>query len=51
MEEETVQHNRRDIVLHSREGDLHVINDLHPAYAPLYYVLLFPTAKMDGIPH
>jgi hypothetical protein len=34
--------NPRDIVLHLRHGGLTYINDLHPAYAPLYYVLLFP---------
>ena len=32
----------RDIVLHSRAGELQIITDLHPAYVPLYYVLLFP---------
>ncbi|RXW11836.1 hypothetical protein EST38_g14019 [Candolleomyces aberdarensis] len=32
----------RDVVLHQRTGHLSVIHDLHPAYAPLYYVLLFP---------
>ncbi|KAF6762343.1 hypothetical protein DFP72DRAFT_786082, partial [Ephemerocybe angulata] len=32
----------RDVVLHLRSGPLQRINDLHPSYAPLYYVLLFP---------
>ena len=31
-----------DIVLQTRAGELQVINVLHPAYVPLYYVLLFP---------
>ena len=34
--------SRRDIVLQSRAGGLQIISDLHPAYVPLYYVLLFP---------
>ena len=35
---------RRDIVLHHRTGDhlLTRIDDGHPAYTPLHYVLLFP---------
>ncbi|RXW11645.1 hypothetical protein EST38_g14210 [Candolleomyces aberdarensis] len=36
----------RDVVLHQCTGGLSVIHDLHPAYAPLYYVSLFP----DGEP-
>ncbi|KAJ7623820.1 hypothetical protein B0H17DRAFT_857995, partial [Mycena rosella] len=32
----------RDIILRRRDGPLHRISDLHPAYTPLYYVLLFP---------
>lgn len=32
----------RDVVLHLRGGGLWRINDLHPSYSPLYYVLLFP---------
>lgn len=32
----------RDIILRERGGGLQRISDLHPAYAPLYYVLLFP---------
>ena len=34
--------NERDIILENRAGGLQIINDLHPAYVPLYYVLLFP---------
>ena len=34
-----------DIILHTRMGGLQIINDLHPAYVPLYYVLLFPYGK------
>ena len=36
------ENNSRDIILHRRGGALQVISDLHPAYVPLYYVLLFP---------
>ena len=36
------QYSQRDIVLQKRAGDLQIISDLHPAYVPLYYVLLFP---------
>ncbi|KAJ7429282.1 hypothetical protein B0H11DRAFT_1768854, partial [Mycena galericulata] len=32
----------RDIILRRRNGPLVQISDLHPAYTPLYYVLLFP---------
>ncbi|KAJ7106375.1 hypothetical protein C8R44DRAFT_681270, partial [Mycena epipterygia] len=32
----------RDIILRRRNGPLMQISDLHPAYSPLYYVLLFP---------
>ncbi|KAI0091064.1 hypothetical protein BDY19DRAFT_877339, partial [Irpex rosettiformis] len=32
----------RDIILHVRSGQLQRIQDCHPAYAPLHYVLLFP---------
>ena len=42
------QLTKRDIVLHSRAGGLEIITDVHPAYVPLYYVLLFP---YDGILH
>jgi hypothetical protein len=37
-----IQQSQRDIVLHRRAGGLQVISSLHPAYVPLYYVLLFP---------
>ena len=39
--EEDVDHNR-DIVLCYKHGGLHNISHLHPLYAPLHYVLLFP---------
>jgi len=39
---EKTQISRRDIVLQLRAGGLQTISDLHPAYVPLYYVLLFP---------
>ncbi|KAJ7638110.1 hypothetical protein B0H17DRAFT_890635, partial [Mycena rosella] len=32
----------RDIIIRRRNGPLIRISDLHPAYTPLYYVLLFP---------
>lgn len=34
--------SQRDIVLASRTGTFQRISDLHPAYMPLHYVLLFP---------
>jgi hypothetical protein len=42
MEGDSMQLSQRDIVLQNRAGGLQIINDLHPAYVPLYYVLLFP---------
>lgn len=39
---ENTQFSQRDIVLRYRTGGLQIISDLHPAYVPLYYVLLFP---------
>ncbi|KAJ7504660.1 hypothetical protein B0H11DRAFT_2347307 [Mycena galericulata] len=35
----------RDIILRRRNGPLVKISDLHPAYTPLYYVLLFPYSE------
>jgi hypothetical protein len=35
----------RDIVLRNRDGPLYQISDLHPAYAPLQYPLLFPRGE------
>ncbi|CAG8834095.1 22761_t:CDS:1, partial [Cetraspora pellucida] len=37
----------RDIVLHTREGGLQRISELHCSYAPLHYVLMFPRGE-DG---
>jgi hypothetical protein len=42
LEGDDTQVSRRDIILQNRTGSLQIINDLHPAYVPLYYVLLFP---------
>ena len=42
--EEDVDHNR-DIVLHYKHGGLCNISHLHPHYAPLHYVLLFPNGN------
>jgi hypothetical protein len=39
---DNTQVSQRDIVLQNRTGGLQIISDLHPAYVPLYYVLLFP---------
>jgi hypothetical protein len=36
------QMQARDIILRKRDGLLLRISNLHPAYTPLYYVLLFP---------
>ncbi|KAF8901877.1 hypothetical protein CPB84DRAFT_908724 [Gymnopilus junonius] len=35
----------RDIILRQRGGPLHRISDLHPAYTPLQYPLLFPRGE------
>ncbi|KIM40031.1 hypothetical protein M413DRAFT_29163, partial [Hebeloma cylindrosporum] len=40
----------RDIVLRLRSGPLHRISDLHPAYAPLQYPLLFPRGENGWYP-
>ena len=40
----------RDIVLRFRSGPLHRISDLHPAYAPLQYPLLFPYGENGWYP-
>lgn len=39
--------NVRDIVVESNSGKLHRISELHPAYLPLQYPLLFPYGE-DG---
>ena len=40
--------NSQDNVLHHREGELlKQIFELHPFYAALHYVLLFPHKQMD----
>ena len=46
--------NSRDIILHRKDGPLQRISEKHPFYAPLHYVLLFPTGQMGWnyqIPH
>lgn len=40
--DDTTARDKREIVLHRRNGTLTSIHDGHPAYAPLHYVLLFP---------
>ena len=40
-----MQLSQCDIILQNRAGELQIINDLHPAYVPLYYVLLFPYSE------
>ncbi|KAF6741497.1 hypothetical protein DFP72DRAFT_783689, partial [Ephemerocybe angulata] len=42
--------NPRDIVLYQRSGGLRFINDLHPSYSPLYYVVLFPRGEAGWHP-
>ncbi|KAJ7480356.1 hypothetical protein B0H11DRAFT_1615181, partial [Mycena galericulata] len=39
------QMQARDIILRRRDGPLMRISNLHPGYAPLYYVLLFPRGE------
>ena len=40
----------QDIILHLRSGPLQRISDLHPAYAPLQYPLLFPHGENGWFP-
>ncbi|KAF5318680.1 hypothetical protein D9619_010670 [Psilocybe cf. subviscida] len=40
----------RDIILRFRDGALHRISDLHPAYVPLQYPLLFPRGENGWYP-
>jgi hypothetical protein len=40
----------RDIILPRQNGPLLRISDLHPAYSPLYYVLLFPHSENSWHP-
>jgi hypothetical protein len=42
-----IERTERDIVLHLREGGLKRIPEIHRAYAPLHYVLMFPRGE-DG---
>jgi hypothetical protein len=37
----------RDIILHRRGGGLREIDNLHPLYLSLHYVLLFPTGQLS----
>ncbi len=40
--------SHRDIVVHSDSGGrLHRISDLHPAYMPLHFLLLFPHGELQ----
>ena len=41
----------RDIVLHKRGGGLQEIDDLHPLYPSLHYVLFFPTGQLSWYHH
>ncbi len=44
--------SHRDIVVHSDSGGrLHRISDLHPAYMPLHFVLLFPHGELQWGAH
>jgi hypothetical protein len=40
----------QDIVLYHRDGSLQRINDCHPLYPSLHYVLLFPTGQLGWYP-
>ena len=41
----------RDVILHRQGGRLQQINDLHPLYPSLHYVLLFPTGQLEWHPN
>ncbi|CAB4488149.1 unnamed protein product [Rhizophagus irregularis] len=42
-----IEHQNRDIVLQPHEGNIKRISELHCAYTPLHYVLMFPRGE-DG---
>ncbi|UZO22173.1 uncharacterized protein OCT59_014543 [Rhizophagus irregularis] len=42
-----IEHQNRDIVLQPHEGNIKQISELHCAYTPLHYVLMFPRGE-DG---
>ncbi len=39
------QPSPKDVVIYRHGGSLQIVNDLHAAYTPLYYVLLFPRGE------
>ena len=41
------EYQKRDIVLRPHEGGIQRISEIHCAYAPLHYVLMFPRGE-DG---
>ena len=42
-----IEHQNRDIVLQSHKGNIQRISEIHCAYTPLHYVLMFPRGE-DG---
>ena len=42
-----IEHQNRDIILQLHEGSIQQISEIHCAYTPLYYVLIFPRGE-DG---
>jgi hypothetical protein len=42
--------NARDIILFRIGGGIRRINDLHPLYPSLHYILLFPTGQLGWHP-
>ncbi|KAI3834855.1 hypothetical protein MKW98_015968, partial [Papaver atlanticum] len=48
---ETINSGPRDIILHLKGSRaLHRINECHPAYLPLHYILLFPYGELGWEP-
>jgi len=45
------QYQNRDIVLRPYEGALQRISEIHPSYAPLHYVLMFPRGENGWHPN
>ena len=41
----------RDTVLYQWQGGIYIFSDLHPAYVPLYYVILFPYGENGWHPN
>ena len=46
-----IEHQNCDIVLQPHEGGIQRISEIHCAYAPLHYVLMFPRGENGWHPN